>query len=604
MQKRLLLLGTLAALASAFSVQAQCGESNFGAAIGTGDDTVLGIQSLGFAFPFNGTTYTNVHVSTNGFVYLSNAGTPAPGGALCCAGSTANLIASAGPMIAAYWSDLNVIAGTGNVKFNALPGKAVITWENAVEYSDTNQFTVQMQLSVTGEITFTYDSRCQIRTAGDFLVGMSPGTGSTLPAASDFSVTSSSTTNTNFQVFTTVGSFDLAGQSVLFVPTAPGYVWVPSPCPSGNNVAYGTGCYTAPGTGIYQLFADAVLANAGLQGNALTILPTGFGYTGVWVPGGASGYIAPTGAAANLFATASDDGTVTVTLPSPLPTSAGPQSTISVSANAIVTIGATGNNTGDFSPTGPEFASSTGVAFYAWHDYNEADSTSPGRIKTELVGNLFCITWDNVDNWPTAVANPSTMQFQLDLSSGAVTILWTAIDTSLASTFGTQHLVGWKAGGAVTDNGSQVLATALPFTTSSQLLPMALTASPSPVSTPTTGSTVVYSTTNIPEFAPGAGVYIAINILSLTQIPAPGVDLVIIGAPGCPALVGTLDVIQNMVGVTPSNSVSLPLPPGLPAGLQIFSQSASLIVPNSLPNGQNPFGLTTSNAIASTIGSW
>ena len=29
---------------------------------------------------------------------------------------------------------------------------------------------------------------------------------------------------------------------------------------------------------------------------------------------------------------------------------------------------------------------------------------------------------------------------------------------------GTQHLVGWKAGGAVTDNGSQVLATALPFT--------------------------------------------------------------------------------------------------------------------------------------------
>ena len=126
-----------------------------------------------------------------------------------------------------------------------------------------------------------------------------------LPAASDFSVTSSSTTNTNFQLFTTLGSFDLAGQSVLFVPTVPGYVWVPSPCPSGTNVAYGAGCYSAPGTGIYQLFGDAVLANAGLQGNALQIIPTGPGYTGVWVPGGASSYIAPTGAAATPSSTSS-----------------------------------------------------------------------------------------------------------------------------------------------------------------------------------------------------------------------------------------------------------------------------------------------------------
>lgn len=601
MQKRLLVLGTLAALASAFSAQAQCVETNFGTAVGTGDDTVLGIQALGFAFPFNGTTYTDVHISTNGFVYLSNAGTPAPGGALCCAGTTAQLVLGS-PKIAAYWSDLNVITGTGNVKFNALPGKAVITWENAVEFGNTEQFTVQMQLSVSGEISFVYDSRCQIRTAGDFLVGMSEGGGAAVPAVSDFATVASSTTATAFENWTALGSFDLAGMALLFVPSGLGYTWVQLPCPSAANLAYGTGCYAAPGTGVYEFLTDAAAASASLQGNAVQMIPTGFGYTGLWLAGGASAYIAPTGAATNLAAT--DDGVLTVTLPSPMPTPNGPITQITVASNAVIGLGTSANNGGDFSPTGPEFAAATGACVYAWHDYNPSEVGS-GFIKTELVGNLFCITWDAVENYanPT-VANPGTMQFQLDLATGAIAMMWTVVDANITSTFGSSHLVGWKAGGAITDPGTQVLATALPLTTSSQLVPMALAASGAPLSTLLAGSTVTYTTTNIPEFAPGAGIFIAINILSLTQIPAPGVDLIIIGAPGCPALVGTLDVIQNMVGVLPTGSVTLPLPAGLPAGLQVFSQSASLIVPNSLPNGQNPFGLTTSNAIATTVSNW
>ena len=603
MQKRLLALGTLAALASAFSLQAQCAEGNFGAAVGTGDDIVLGVQSLGFAFPFNGTTFTDVHITTNGFVYLSNGGVPAPGGALCCTGTTAQLVAGS-PKICAYWSDLNIIAANGSaVKYNALPGKAVITWENAVEFSNTERFTVQMQLSVTGEITFTYDSRCQIRTAGDFLVGMSEGGGVAVPAASDFAVVNTSTTATAWENWTTLGSFDLAGQSVLFVPTGLGYTWVPTPCPSGTNVAYGTGCYAAPGTGVYEFHTDAAVASAALQGNALSMIPTGFGYTGIWLAGGATAFIAPSGSATSL--TATDDGVLTgVALPGPMPTPNGPVTTISIASNAVIGLGATANNGADFSPTGADFSNAAGACFYAWHDYNPAEAGS-GLIKTELVGNVFCITWDGVENYSTPLAvNRGTMQFQLDLTTGAVTMLWTVVDTNTTSGFGSSHLVGWKAGGVITDPGSQVLATALPLTTSAQLLPMTLAASPSPVSTPTSGSTVVYTTGAMPEFAPGAGIYVGINILSLTQIPAPGVDLVIIGAPGCPALIGSLDVVLNIVGVTPTNTTALPLPAGLPAGIQIFAQSAALIVPNSLPNGQNAFGLTTSNGIASTIGSW
>jgi hypothetical protein len=424
-----------------------------------------------------------------------------------------------------------------------------------------------------------------------------------VPAASDFAVVNTSTTATAWENWTTLGSFDLAGQSVLFVPTGLGYTWVPTPCPSGTNVAYGTGCYAAPGTGVYEFHTDAAVASAALQGNALSMIPTGFGYTGIWLAGGATAFIAPSVSATSLVAT--DDGVLTgVALPGPMPTPNGPVTSISIASNAVIGLGATANNGADYSPTGAEFSNAAGACFYAWHDYNPSEAGS-GAIKTELVGNVFCITWDGVENYASAVTpNPGTMQFQLDLTTGAVTMLWTVVDTNITSTFGSSHLVGWKAGGAITDPGSQVLATALPLTTSAQLLPMTLAASPAPVSTPTSGSTVVYTTGAMPEFAPGAGIYVGINILSLAQIPAPGVDLVFIGAPGCAALIGSLDVTLNLIGATPTNTSALPLPAGLPAGIQIFAQSAALIVPNSLPNGQNAFGLTTSNGIASTIGSW
>ena len=67
------------------------------------------------------------------------------------------------------------------------------------------------------------------------------------------------------------------------------------------------------------------------------------------------------------------------------------------------------------------------------------------------------------------------------------------------------------------------------------------------------------------------------------------------------ALIGSLDVILNMVGVTPTQSVLFPIPAGVPVGTTIWSQSASLIAPNSLPNGQNAFGLTTSNGVETFI---
>ena len=128
-----------------------------------------------------------------------------------------------------------------------------------------------------------------------------------------------------------------------------------------------------------------------------------------------------------------------------------------------------------------------------------------------------------------------------------------------------------------------------------------LSASGAPISTASAGSTVTYTTDNMVEF--GGGAYIGMNIISLSQ-SAAGTPLAFLGAPGCQAYVNTLDATQAMVGFTSTQSVTLPVPSGLPSGTEVYSQSVNLVVPNSLPNGQNAFGIITSDAVVTRVSSF
>lgn len=600
---RVFTLGALTALCTGLSLQAQCGSSSFGSSIGTGDDTVLSIQSLGFAFPFGGVTYTDIHPTTNGFVYLSNAGVPAPGGALCCSGATATLVAGS-PKIAPFWSDLVMVVGTGSVKFNALPGKAVITWENAVEFPSSGtspRFTFQLQLLASGEIFFTHDARCAINTAGDFLVGMSQGGGAAVPAASDFSTAGVSTTTTNFELFNNGAlTYDLAGQAVQFLPTGVGYAWVPQPCAAGGHVAYGEGCYKNTNDSIYQLTVAPAASSAALSNTAVTLLPSAGSYFAI----SAGTYVAPT-AGATILATLTDDSEVaTPNLAVPFPYPGGVATALTVCSNGFVSV-ATGNGVG-FAPSAATMLGNLRTAWYAWHDFNPAIAAS-GKVKFEQVGNVAYITWDGVYNFGgTTAADASTVQFQFDASVGSVAIVHGTVSANVHTAFvaGEPHLVGFSPGGPSFDAGSVTFATALPVQVPAALLPLTLAAGAGLTSTPTSGSSTVFTTSNMPEYSPGAGIYIGLHIMSFGQVAAPGLDLGFLGAPGCPALVQSLDLTQAMVGVTSTNTVSFNVPMNIPSGLQLFSQSASLILPNSLSNGQNAFGLTTSNGVASTIGQW
>ena len=596
---RTLVLGAL--VAASASLQAQCYEPNTGASLGVGDDVVFGMQPLGFAFALGGVTYTNIHVTTNGFVYLSNAGVPAAGGADYLA--TAAALVAGSPRIAPYWSDLDVIAANGaGVKFNALPGKTVITWENAIEYGDAggNRFSVQMQLLATGEIYFAYDGRCAVRTAGDFVVGMSRGGGVVVPAASNFSTVNVTAITTNFEIFNSGAlPLDLAGKTIRFAPAGLGYAWVPQTC-GGSHASYGSGCYKSSDS-FYQLTVAPAASSAALSNTAITMIPNGTGYT---VIQGGSVFVAPS-IAATALVLADDNAVATPTLTTAFPFNGGTAVTLNVCSNGFVS--ATAGNPPGYAPVVATMLSNLQTAWYSYHDYNPT-AVGSGQVKFEQVGSVAYITWDGVFNYGgTTAADASRFQFQFDCASGIVRVVYQTVSANAHTGFssGEPHLVGYSPGGASNDLGSTTFATGLPLTfTAQQMSNLSLVATGAPVSRPTLGSTITYMTSNIPEFAPASGLHVAINILSVAQVPAPGLDLGFLGAPGCAALVASLDITQAMVGASASAAVTLVLPAGLPPGFHFFSQSAALFTPNSLPNGQNAFGLTTSNAIATVVGAW
>lgn len=613
MHRLLIPIAALSLLAATST--AQCFEQNLGVLCpiaggpaGLGDDVLFDLQPMNFAFPMGGlaASYTHAHICSNGVVYLTNgAGTT---GSSYAYQATAYFTGAAGsdPRIAPFWIDLESSTqfGGGTYFNNTIPGKFVVTWLNSVEWAVQGPaFTIQAQIFANGDVTFYYSPSVYGISSGfapQFVsrCGVSEGNGVVVPGPVDLSA--GNTNLTNFAMFEEfpLNVFDLQSTTVTFLYAGTGYVQIASSCVPAFHESYGAGCYDISNS-FYEFHADAAGMPA-FNGQSMTMTPTGTDYLVTW---GGGTYVPPTGA---VVLALGDDGQTSYPPSIPFPTAAGPVTPLWIGANGIVSL-ASNPDAGGYVPDADTFLNCSVTAFWSWHDFNPAESGSgPVTFHEGVVGGdtIAYITWDNVENYPTAVLNPSRMQFQFNLTTGAVTFVWVTMDGSTASPFGSGHLVGWSPAGSSTNGGSLTLAAALPFLTSpANVVAMALGASPAPVSSPSIGTTVTYTTTNMTEFAPGAGVYIGMNILSLGQVPG-GLDLTFLGAPGCSAYVASLDYTQAMVGASPTNSVSIALPTGLPVGTQIFSQSVGLITPNSLPNGQNAFGLVVSNGVRSFISSF
>jgi len=171
--------------------------------------------SFGFAFPFQGHTYTGGFMSSNGFISLGS-----DNGQGCCSGDVSALL-SGFPRIAAAWYDLYPPVGNG-VHFNTFAGRAVITFDSVAEYCCYGSNTFQMQLLSDGRIVLVYGS---MTTPSHYsLVGVSPGGAVSDPGGRNFSSAipfSSGAVGTVYELFPS-GTFDMAGGSIVFTPNGLG----------------------------------------------------------------------------------------------------------------------------------------------------------------------------------------------------------------------------------------------------------------------------------------------------------------------------------------------------------------------------------------------
>lgn len=610
------LLVALAAFAPASA--AQCLQVGAGttlgllptASFGADDEGRSPPTALGFQFPMAGapgSPFSHCVVDANGVLFLTHGGPEVGSGTAFYLGSVQALqgMPGASPRVAPFWDDLHAAQpGAWRVTIDtAITGRCAITWIDVAEYSALAPAkTFQAELFDSGVIAFSYGAMDV--TNGTSWIGISIGDGVVDPGPRDLSTSPAVSGGLVYESFAT-GPFDLGNSTITFVPN--GSDWnVVRTCGPAYHAKFGTGCYDIPQfDSFYAHFATAAGAAAALSGQSMTLVPVPGGYAVLW---GGGVYVPPTAGAVAFPATNDNQYLLTPSAAMPLP--GGSAGAFYVHDNGYVSTGP-GNNSGLWNPPQyatwdptPNFRLAPETAWWSWHDFNPTEGGS-GQIKHEeaVVGTdtILYVTWDDVESYAIPeTGNRSTLQFQFNLTTGVVTYVWptiTAIGTGASPAFPESTLVGFSPGGPSPDPGPIVLATALPIVTANTIVALGLDAAPPAVSTATTGTAVTYTTTGMPAYAPG--VHVGMNILSLTM--APGVDLAFLGAPGCRAYVGSVDIGSPMVGTQPTQGVVISYPPGMPAGLRVHAQSIALFPPNGLPGGLNAFGLVTSNGVLTVI---
>jgi hypothetical protein len=576
-----LALGLLAPIAAA-----QC---PLDPAIGTlmpygGFDYEYPIQAIGFAFPFAGTTYTNVHITTKGMFYLSNAGVP-PSGGYDYSPTTAELV-SGSPRICPMWTDMG-IDSTGGVYINSTPTLCTITWKDAHGYGTTTPlFSIQCKLFPTGEVKFSYSAATINNSVWigpppgwPAIVGASPGMGATLPAAVDLSLGGVTLDNTVYEEFASPSSFNMGGMDIDMIAISPG--WVYSAPPAGCALAsnYGQGCLQVDDS-YYENFDTA--ANMDLTaGKTITMIRSGPGYL---VLDAIPGTIVPPGGGAVQVA-AGDDVTQTVALSGPMPVPGGTTSSLTICSNGHIALSASAANGSSWTPDPTTFLGFTETPVAVWHDYN---NTLPGSgiVTFEQVGGFAYVTFNNVFSYGTVLATGDTFQFQFEVATGNITLVFGAMTPD-----GNGYLVGYSRGGPSPTPTSHDLS-AGPFSFNLLDVPigpgLAITAN----GLPTLGNAgFAFNTSNVPNLVPLAFVFFGTG-------PLPGIDLGFLGAPDCRAYqtadLGAYTFPVSLPAGTGSFGLAIPVSPAY-IGTYLAAQSVAFSL-------QNPLNLIFSNGTQITIG--
>lgn len=362
-----------------------------------------------------------------------------------------------------------------------------------------------------------------------------------------------------------------------------------------SKASYGTGCNILSGS-FWQKWTSNAAMSASLNGRKLSLLFNGTNYT---LTQGLStvAYIPPSASATTLPTSNNGETTVALNSPFPYPGGSTPQLVIATDGHIspVSNLPFPGQNY-NFMPFQRGVLDALNPIWaVCWHNFNTTELNS-GLIKHETLGNLFVVTWDNVESFPGSTtaqtANPCTFQAQFDLTTGDVHFVYQSMTAIGGSQSYDETVIGYSPGGPSPDAGPIDVATLTALVLPSvEVLPLTLTVSAAPV----LGTTIDLTTSN--PTTQGLGV----NFLALVGIPAPGINLAVLGAPGCAALVDPSTAVGNLISNLgaglPPLTVTLPIPanPAL-TGLQIFSQSIWLDA------AANAFGAITSNGVNTTLG--
>ncbi|MBM3960538.1 MAG: hypothetical protein FJ306_01335 [Planctomycetes bacterium] len=518
MHTRRRLVFAFAALLAA-PAAAQCFESNFGTPLASPGQLVgdieLPIQPIGFAFPLGSTTYTDLHITDKGYVWLSNAGVPATGGVDFSA--TAQELATDAPRIAPLWSDLLALAtNNAQIHLNSSPTRCIVTWENLTCYSGTcGLFTVQLQLLPSGEMLFFYGpgatNNSVVSTWQAGVCGVSPGN-SAFSGGVDLSSGGFTANTVLAEEWLTPATFDMAARGLRVTPVGSGWAYsLPAGCAGATT--FGTGCVSATDSVYEEWFANCDLANT-----TLTWRRSGAGY--LLLNGLPGTFVVPSASATNL-APNQLDGAELVTLSGPMPVPGGTTTTLSVTTKGQIEVASVVTPVIDYTPSPQELFDAPNTTFAFWHDYNQ---TAPGSglILFEEVAGVAYITWNGVHSFSSPL--PTTFQFQFTIATGDVRL----VVQSLGGVANPDNAVaGFSVGGVSSDPGPSDL-TNLP----SGAIALADVGSDGlaldPVGVPSIGNAAFALATND-----------ASNLIPLgfvffgTSAVLPGLDLTFLGMPGC-----------------------------------------------------------------------
>lgn len=198
---------------------------------GDADNGYRDIRLLDAPFTFFGVSYDTIYVGTNGYITFTQGDTTAR--------LSPTALAATLPRIAPLWADLELVT-SGDLHYNRLEGRHLITWEGAAQPAYEGISTFQAVLYDDGRIAFVYR---KVKAQAS-MVGISPGGETSDPVSVDFSnPPSEAVTGTFFQVFGKQKRLDLpavmqsfyAAHSDLF-DTA--FIWTDFPYDNGLGIAH------------------------------------------------------------------------------------------------------------------------------------------------------------------------------------------------------------------------------------------------------------------------------------------------------------------------------------------------------------------------------